>query len=484
MRKKRSNTMPTTVKLRHPPPASSPRVIPITEDLMSLEDFLAETDRTPNRRRVMELKRASLIINSPPVTPRDSLLLSAPHSAGHTHLTPSGGGEKMFDLQEFLMRGFEPGGNVRQSITEVDEAGGGGAEEALQLQPATEFQSQGSGLSSSQLSQGLSQLSQHSEGKSSAAELNVSANSNTNNNNSNDDGDGVWVYDSLGGGAAVMGGGRVRSESFMSLEEMMSEFEGSLGSSAPPPAGLPVPGSELRPHPQVLSDESATPTPTTMMSPFYPPSSVASSTSNQHLASGEEESSPSRNLSAQHQRQHSCSFNSGLNRLTVPAEPPLHHRSQTLSFSKSVSTDMLSGKGAAAKTAKTRGRGRDKTKKGVAATAAGSKKKRHTGSTEVLSGRAHRDASSLKPPPGRPRKNKLVLQPRGPLYGEGGGSVELREHSALMVESSSSHLSQLTHVDYTTEPPPSRVSRGGETGEEEEEGGGVKMKMSRKASRD
>ena len=49
IRKKRSNTMPSTVKLRHPP-ASSPQVMPeINEHLMSLEDFLAESDRTPNR---------------------------------------------------------------------------------------------------------------------------------------------------------------------------------------------------------------------------------------------------------------------------------------------------------------------------------------------------------------------------------------------------------------------------------------------------
>ena len=49
IRKKRSNTMPGNVKLRHPP-ASSPQIMPdINEHLMSLEDFLAESDRTPNR---------------------------------------------------------------------------------------------------------------------------------------------------------------------------------------------------------------------------------------------------------------------------------------------------------------------------------------------------------------------------------------------------------------------------------------------------
>ena len=94
----------------------------------------------------------------------------------------------------------------------------------------------------------------------------------------------------------------------------------------------------------------------------------------------------------------------------------------------------------------------------------GSKKKRHTGSTEALS---HRDGSQ-KPPLGRPRRNKLVLEPRGPLYGLDGGGVELRRHSALLVETHSSQLSQMTHVDRqgTPEAP---EEEGGE-GEEEEEG--------------
>ena len=47
--------MPSSmVKLRHPP-ASSGRVGPgLSEDLMSLEDFLAESDKTPNRVRLQE----------------------------------------------------------------------------------------------------------------------------------------------------------------------------------------------------------------------------------------------------------------------------------------------------------------------------------------------------------------------------------------------------------------------------------------------
>ena len=112
----------------------------------------------------MELKRDSLTLNTPtpPVSPRNSLLLTAPHSA-----SASSSGEKMFDLQEFLTRGHELG-NVRQSISEVE------TERPLSNQPATEFLSQGSddsdigsqGLSSSQ------ELSQQSDMQA-ATELNV-----------------------------------------------------------------------------------------------------------------------------------------------------------------------------------------------------------------------------------------------------------------------------------------------------------------------
>ena len=44
--------MPNSVKLRHQPPSSSPKMLPgVSEDLMSLEDFLAESEKTPNRVR-------------------------------------------------------------------------------------------------------------------------------------------------------------------------------------------------------------------------------------------------------------------------------------------------------------------------------------------------------------------------------------------------------------------------------------------------
>jgi hypothetical protein len=427
MRKKRSNTMPSNVKLRHPP-ASSPQIMPdINEHLISLEDFLAESDRTPNRRRVMELKRASLIINSPPMTPRNSLLLSAPHSASHTS-GGGGGGERMFDLMEFLGTAT----HVRQSITEVDEG------RDLQHQLAAEFQSQCSGLSSQGLSQGLSQLSQHSDGgKSSVAELNMSLNSNNNNNN------GVFVLDSSGGGLAVGEGRKVRSESLMSMDEVLGEFDISLATAFSQSGTW---GGEERPQPAAPADSTThTATYSTAMSlsssslsqppPPHPlPTITTHHSSTRHLAVSPEAELSARNLSIQHQRQHSRSFNSGLNQFLVPTEPRL--RSQTLSLAKSVSSSTLSSRRTTATAgtgAKKKGKGKDKTGK------AGSKKKhQHTGSMEALSG---------KPPLGRPRKNKLVLEPRGPLYGTDGGGTDLRLHSALMVESNSSHLSQLTHID-------------------------------------
>ena len=351
----------------------------------------------------------------------------------------------MFDLQEFLLRGYEPGsGNIRQSITEVEEEG---ERESLQHQSAAEFQSQGSGMSS----QGLSQLSQVSEGgKSSVAELNTSVNSNSNNNNNANC---ASVFDSSGGSGVVVSGVRGRSESLVSMEEALQEFDIGVLS------GTHFAG-DMRPQVVACGNDSAAPTSSAGMSlsssSLSQPShlllpTITSHSSTQQLASSED---TSRNLSVQHQRQHSRSFNSGLNRLIVPEDARL--RSNTLSLAKSVSSDTLNKKGSAsdAKGRKKKG-GKDKV---------GSKKKRHTGSTEALS---HRDGSQ-KPPLGRPRRNKLVLEPRGPLYGLDGGGVELRRHSALLVETHSSQLSQMTHVDRqgTPEAP---EEEGGE-GEEEEEG--------------
>ena len=78
----------------------------------------------------MELKRASLVLNTPPVTPRNSMLLN-PTSAGAS----SG---NMFDLQEFLNKldSTEHEGTP-QSIPEVEETE---SEQHFQSMPATEFQ--------------------------------------------------------------------------------------------------------------------------------------------------------------------------------------------------------------------------------------------------------------------------------------------------------------------------------------------------------
>ena len=82
----------------------------IDPDLMSLEDFLNESDKTPNRRKVMELKRASLIIGSATSGSRDSMLLPA-----------SGGAAGSFStFQEFVT---QLQGDVGQSpIPEVEES--------------------------------------------------------------------------------------------------------------------------------------------------------------------------------------------------------------------------------------------------------------------------------------------------------------------------------------------------------------------------
>ena len=394
----------------------------------------------------MELKRASLIINTPPVTPRNSLLLSVPHSAGPSSTsfhTPSmgGGGERMFDLQEFLMRGFELG-DVRQSITEVDE----GMEQHLSHEPATEFQSQGSGLSS-QLSQGLSQsLSQHSDGKASssagggAVELNTSTNSNTNNNNNNNT---LVYYDDSMSSSAMMGGARARSESFMSMEDILSEFDIGVGSAGLPPVLVYPSEQDDESRLTLLPSCDNSSTGGTMSSSLTrPPSShlplpmIVPSLSDHHhhhhrggIVSSRDEASM--NISVQHQRQHSRSFNSGLNRLTLPGEL---RKSQTLP--KSVSTEILSKK----KKGKS---GKDKTKKG------GSKKKKFAGSSDVLS---RAKDMSQKPPTGRPKKNKLLLEPRGPFYGDD-DSVEFCKNSTLLNPPLSSNLSELTniHCDYEEE---------------------------------
>ena len=316
-----------------------------------------------------------------------------------------GGGERMFDLQEFLAR---ESGNVRQSITEVDES-----EQPLSSQTATEFPSQGSGISSQGLSsQGLS-LSQHSDAKS-AVELNMSANSNTNNNNDNYcDGS-----TSLGGG---VGG---YSESILSMEDILAEFDVGMGPTVP---SVYTSQRDEENRLALLPCDNST---TTIQPPRVPPAS--------NLPIPHEELTT--NLSVHHQRQHSRSFNSGLNRLAVASNPGRPKLS--LALSKSVSTDVLSDTGTTEAGVKKGRKGKDKVLKG-----GGSKKKRYGGSFEAISG----DRTSRKPPSGKPRKNKLPLEPRGPLYG--GRDVELYRHSAFV---DSSHLSMLTNVHH-----PSREADGG-----------------------
>ena len=354
----------------------------------------------------------------------------------------------MFDLQEFLMRGYESG-DVRQSITEVDEV-----EKTLSGQPATEFQSQGSEMSSqlSQgLSQGLSQLSQPSDGRL-AVELNTSVNSNTNNNNNS-----CFAYDSSVGSGAVGGGSSgMLNDSIVSMEDMLAEFD--AGDATP----LPIPAISST-HTEDQSrfslfpcdnPSTASAVPTSLLCP--PPHPTVPSLSYHHPLSSKD--SLGSNSVLQHQRQHSRSFNSGLNRLTVPGEP---RQAQTLP--KSVSTDMLSAEESFSK--KKGGKGsKDKVRKGGS-----SKKKRLAGSTEALAA-----GSNRKPPSGKAKKNKLVLEPRGPFYGDDGDVVELRRHSALL-SSSSSHLSELTSVrHHCTED----VAMAGDQGEEGEEGEGNRRRLS------
>ena len=348
----------------------------------------------------------------------------------------------MFDLQEFLSRGFESG-DLRHSITEVDEA-----ERMLSTQPATEFHSQGSGMSSQGLSQGLSQMSHQSDGKS-GVELNMSTNSNTNNNNG-------CAYDSsTGSGGALCDGGH--NDSILSVDDILEEFDVGVASFPVTTATPTRRGDEGRLALYPCDDSAATPVAVTSHHP-PPPLSIPPSLTGRHQTSGE--AGGMKNLSVQPQRQHSRSFNSGLNRLTLPTD--LRHSSQTLP--KSVSTDVLCNTDATAASAlsKKKGKGKDRTLRGV-----GFKKKRRAGSSEALSG-----GSSQKPPTGKTKKNKLLLEPRGPLYG-GEGDAELRRHSAL-VNSSSSHLSLLTsvHDDHHMESPvvgtAAEDERGGEGGGEGE----------------
>lgn len=174
-RRGRSYTLPAGAKIRHPTHASSPGFEPErTDELMSLEDFLAESDKTPNRRRVMELKRASLVLNTPPVTPRNSMLLNP---------TSSGSGGNMFDLQEFLSK-LESEGTPRP-IPEVEETE---LEQHLQSMPASEFQDRQPPQASETGSSGGADAGADVGGTDAGnvPEVNVEGNSNSSNNNNNE----------------------------------------------------------------------------------------------------------------------------------------------------------------------------------------------------------------------------------------------------------------------------------------------------------
>ena len=120
------------------------------------------------QRRVMELKRASLILNTPPVTPRNSLLVTNVGNSG------PGIGANTLDLQEFLSL-YEPE-ELQSAIPEVEETE---LEPRFQDQSSMEFQA-------SQTShQSISSLhsSSQSQGNEPPPELNVDANFNNNNSN-------------------------------------------------------------------------------------------------------------------------------------------------------------------------------------------------------------------------------------------------------------------------------------------------------------
>ena len=117
----------------------------------------------------MELKRASLILNTPPVTPRNSLLLTT---------TNSGGGQ-IFDLQEFLSKLDSE--DTQAPIPEVEETE---PEPNLQDQPTIVFQHS---LQSS--TSGLSL----SDDPPTTIELNVEGNSNNSNNNNNNEDDEITL---------------------------------------------------------------------------------------------------------------------------------------------------------------------------------------------------------------------------------------------------------------------------------------------------
>ncbi len=117
----------------------------------------------------MELKRASLIIGTPPSTPRNSMLLPVP---------PPSNSSQIFDLSEFLSK-FDPG-DASGTIPEN--------EELQQLSAARDFRTSQQSVSqrsksSSSLQSAPSQTSLSSKNDGVPVIINPAANANFNNNN-------------------------------------------------------------------------------------------------------------------------------------------------------------------------------------------------------------------------------------------------------------------------------------------------------------
>lgn len=125
----------------------------------------------------MELKRASLIINTPPSTPRNSLYIPVPPPSNSSNNT------QMFDLQEFLCK-FDPSDSPGV-IPEDEEV------QQLSKAPSREFRSSQQSMSqrsrsSNSLQSAPSQTSLSSKNTEGAPVIiNPAINSNFNNNNSN-----------------------------------------------------------------------------------------------------------------------------------------------------------------------------------------------------------------------------------------------------------------------------------------------------------
>ncbi len=123
------------------------------------------------QRRVMELTRASLIIGTPPSTPRNSMLLAA---------APPSNSSQMFDLSEFLSK-FDPG-DTPGTIPEDEELHQLTAVASREFRTSQQSVSQRS-KSSSSLHSAPSQTSISSKNDGMPVIINPAANANFNNNN-------------------------------------------------------------------------------------------------------------------------------------------------------------------------------------------------------------------------------------------------------------------------------------------------------------